>query len=195
MKKIVLILICLPIFAIAQKHKRDVKQQIDTVPNIMPVTNQVIMYTGVVALDSTIPKAELFNRAKSWFVTTYRSAKDVIQMEDKDAGILIGKGIFNIIYNGGFFEGIQNVSVYHTIKLYFKDGRYKYEITEFNGQYYHEETRFTTAGFRNVDIKNNGYEKNKKNYNKFLETINLEVIKTIQSLKTAMSMPLTTKDF
>ena len=88
--------------------------------------------------------------------------------------------------------------MYHTIKLYFKDGKYKYEITEFHGQYYHEKTKFTVGGMRDVYIMNNGYKKNKKNkknYNKFLVSVNLEVIATIESLKTSMNKPLTTKDF
>ncbi len=81
--------------------------------------------------------------------------------------------------------------MYHTVKLYFKDGKYKYEITEFSGQYY-------DGGVHDVDIINNLFKKNnrkKEDYNIFLETINYYVTGIIQSLKTTMSMPLTTKDF
>jgi hypothetical protein len=47
-------------------------------------------------VDTTIKgsKEELFVRAKAWMARNYRSANDVIQLSDKDAGKLVGKGTF-----------------------------------------------------------------------------------------------------
>ncbi len=39
-----------------------------------------------------VGKAELFTRANVWVAKTFRDAKSVIQVNDKDAGRLVGKG-------------------------------------------------------------------------------------------------------
>jgi hypothetical protein len=61
----------------------------------MRVTGQVpLTYTEVIQVDS-ISKNELYNRAKLWFTTVYNSAKDVLQMDNKDEGQKIGKAIIS----------------------------------------------------------------------------------------------------
>ncbi len=71
-------------------------------------------------------KAELYLRSKQFFVDVFKSANDVIQMDDKEAGIIIGKG-FNDIYIKvmGMNTPIQ---MWYSIKIQSKDNRYKYEI-------------------------------------------------------------------
>lgn len=54
----------------------------DTI-KIFPEINGIIKYEGVVNVDSAITKEQLFVNAKNWFVDTYKSANDVIQMQDK----------------------------------------------------------------------------------------------------------------
>ena len=43
----------------------------------------------------SIGKTDLFVAVNDWFATNYNSAKDVIQMADKEAGIISGVGIFD----------------------------------------------------------------------------------------------------
>ena len=91
-----------------------------------------ITYTEVIKVDSNVSSKELYIRARTWFAETYRSAKDVIQMDDKESGILVGKGNFK--YTSSVFMGSEGTKgwVRYTITISVKDGRYKYEITNFN---------------------------------------------------------------
>lgn len=57
-------------------------------------------YTGIVQV-AGVSKEELYTRARSWFVKTYKDADVVIQMDDKDAGKIIGKGRFGVIWQMG----------------------------------------------------------------------------------------------
>lgn len=89
-----------------------------------------LTYTDVVQVDS-ISKSQLYNRARIWFATTYNSANDVIQIENKDEGEIIGKAIMKYNPNVNFASEQTKGNIKYTIKIYVKDGRYKYEITDF----------------------------------------------------------------
>lgn len=104
--------------------------------------------------------------------------------------MIVGKGVFKAPINFGFLVGIKIVKVSHIVKLFFKDGKYKYEITELSGEYFSDE-----YGSRPMPISNKGYGSNKKNYNKFLEDINSEILSTISDLKNAMSKPISVDNF
>lgn len=90
-------------------------------------TNKVI-YSSVINVEG-INKEELYNRAKEWFVVTYNSAKDVLQMDDKVAGKIIGKGTSR----GQYKFMLSNTSYYlnYTLSVTLKDGRYRYEFSQF----------------------------------------------------------------
>lgn len=93
------------------------------------ITNK-ITYTEVVHTDSTLLTADLFTLARIWFAETFRTSGAVIQMEDKQSGVLIGKAEVPILYKAlGVTHDLQNVLF--TLSIYFKDGRYKYEATDF----------------------------------------------------------------
>ena len=89
-----------------------------------------LAYTEVIQADS-ISQSELYTRAKLWFATAYNSANDVLQMDNKEGGQIIGKAIMK--YNPTVFSGSEQTkgSIKYTIKIFVKDGRYKYEITDF----------------------------------------------------------------
>ena len=70
--------------------------------------------TDVITVDSTLNKQTLYSNALSFFAVEFKSANDVIQMKDSDAGKVIGKGI------------VDGRDI--TITITCKDGRYKYEI-------------------------------------------------------------------
>jgi hypothetical protein len=75
MKKLLLILLCLPMIGFGQDFKMQEK-----------------MVTGVFELDS-ISKSELFTAINKWISINYNSANNVIQMSDKESGVIIIKGI------------------------------------------------------------------------------------------------------
>lgn len=89
-----------------------------------------VIYTEVV--NSSVDKAQLFIRAKSWIARRFVSANDVIQMEDQDAGIIIGKGVavlpIETSFNGQDF--VSEIDCYFLLKLDFKNLKYRYQITD-----------------------------------------------------------------
>ena len=195
MSKVLFIFLLLPFISNAQsndKYQKLIdKYTLDSAEWIFPQKNGIVIYTDVIEVDSSIKKDELYNRAKSWFVTEYKSANAVLQMQDKDAGIIMGKGMFEAGYNMGLMVGLQIVNVYHTVKIFIKDGKYKYEITDLNGKYYSSATRYSSGGLNEFPIGNVIMPGNKKNYKKFLEDVDQNIKAIITSLKSAMAKPLT----
>ena len=54
----------------------------------------------VLTNDTSLTKDILFVRANEWFAIKFVSANDVIQMIDKDAGKIVGKGYVKVVYSG-----------------------------------------------------------------------------------------------
>tara|TARA_B100000401_G_scaffold396766_1_gene306477 strand:+ start:220 stop:768 length:549 start_codon:yes stop_codon:yes gene_type:complete len=105
-----------------------------------------VSFENIIKVDD-VSKSDLYLRANEWFAKTFNSANSVIQMQDKEAGKIIGKG--NITAYGhykNFESGIWKFTVSFTAK----EGRFRYVISDI----YHE-----TGGYENVkgaggDIKN-----------------------------------------
>jgi len=86
-----------------------------------------IVFTNVVPVDS-VKSSELFSRAKEWVALTYVSAKNVTQLEDKDAGTIVIKAMINVSTCVIVKNPIGVVR--YTFKIQVKDNRYKYEVTD-----------------------------------------------------------------
>ncbi len=91
--------------------------------NILPLVDGRVTYTGVIQVDSS-GKDELYDRAMRWFITTYLSPKDVIDLEDRENREIIGKGSLKIVY---YF---RDPYIDYTISIIAKDNRFKYTITD-----------------------------------------------------------------
>lgn len=88
---------------------------------------------GIVEFSEVVQKegasaSELYNKAREWFADAYKSADDVLQMEDEDNKKLVGKAISTLDFGNAMAQ--VEVRMYYTIKIYCKDGRYKYIITD-----------------------------------------------------------------
>ena len=87
-----------------------------------------VAYQGVVQVPGAT-QAELYSRAREWFAVTFGSAKAVLEMDDQAAGKLIGRE------NGGFSQRLLGqesvVTVWRTVNIQVKDGRFKYVFTNF----------------------------------------------------------------
>lgn len=61
--------------------------------NIFPIDSITgeIIYSGIVEVDS-INSQELYVRTHAWFTHSFGSAQNVIQLDDKETGKIIGKG-------------------------------------------------------------------------------------------------------
>lgn len=104
-----------------------VKSQIkDTVGLNIPFVDGKIVYEGIVsAPDKT--KNDLYQNAQQWFVDYFKSSKDVIQNEDKENGLILGKGLLDFKARIGLgMSMVQHDKV--TIKIICKDGKFKYTV-------------------------------------------------------------------
>jgi hypothetical protein len=95
-----------------------------------PKSGAPLEYTLVDSLSGT--KDDLYVKAHEWLAKTFVSANDVIQMQDKDAGKLIGKGALSIqTDNGVLMGGVKTSYVRYTLSITVKTGKYKCVISDF----------------------------------------------------------------
>jgi len=112
--------------------------------NIQAQKTSDFIYEEVVTLDSSFTQSLLFVNANEWVAQSFKSANDVIQMADKDAGIIIAKGFFSIPTTM-ICEG----NVYFTVKIQAKDGKYKYTFSD-----YSHEASITSKGGTGGSLEN-----------------------------------------
>ena len=79
----------------------------------------IIEYSGVVQAPE-LTKDQLYDKCLIWFAEQFKSANDVLQYKDKESGTIIGKGVF--------VEGSYNAKWLFTLKIEFRDGRFKYNM-------------------------------------------------------------------
>ena len=99
----------------------------------LPVDTETkrVTYTGVVPV-AGVTKSELYTRAKLWLAFTYDEAKDVIKVDEKDAGLLVIRAYSDVPVRLSQTD-LQPTSreLGYTMVLNFKDGRYKYTLTNY----------------------------------------------------------------
>ena len=69
-----------------------------------------------------LKKDEIFNRALNYFTYNYVSGKSVIQIQDKDNGLIVGKGIYDNVIT-------TYVDAWHILRVDVKDGRARVIVT------------------------------------------------------------------
>lgn len=86
-----------------------------------PTVDGRINFSEVVTVEDA-NKGELYARAKLWFANSFDSSNHVIQLDDKDNGIVLGKGKISEKNSGG------KKTWEFTVKIQLKEGRYKADI-------------------------------------------------------------------
>lgn len=79
-----------------------------------------VTYSRIVPVEN-VSAADLYSRAQSWFATFYASAHDVLQQQDAERALLVGRSFFEIVNNGG--------RMFYTVTVRCKDGRAKIDIS------------------------------------------------------------------
>jgi hypothetical protein len=110
MKKLLFMFILMPLFTLAQEY------------------SEVVEVPGK-------SSDQLYSTAREWFAETFKSANNVLQMDDPIAGKLIGKASTKVSESyvaGGMIKVPMTIDWYpnFTIKVSVKDGRYKCEIID-----------------------------------------------------------------
>jgi hypothetical protein len=130
MKKFSAIFVFISLCALSSKSQK----QTPSVPVAVPVdaVTNLITYEGVTEI-SGIKAAILYQRALSWFRTFYKNPIEVIRENDSLKFKIVGKPRFKI-NNPPDKAGTKTDAglVQYTITVAAKDGRFKYELTEFN---------------------------------------------------------------
>lgn len=75
-----------------------------------------------------VSKDEIYNRAFNYFTYNYVSGKSVIQNQDKEAGLLVGKGIYNDVHIGVSILTTY-IDAWHILRVDAKDGRARAMVT------------------------------------------------------------------
>ncbi|RZK61156.1 MAG: DUF4468 domain-containing protein [Hymenobacter sp.] len=86
-----------------------------------------ILYEGVVQAPGA-SQAELYRRARNWFVGRFPDYQRVVSVEDQAGGQLAAT------YCTLLQKLTNSYEVWRTLRVYVKDGRYRYEITDFGGR-------------------------------------------------------------
>jgi hypothetical protein len=157
---------------------------------------ETIMVNGV-------DKGELYKRAKHWFVIAYKSPKDVLQLDDEDGGEIIGKAV--LTYDPTIFSGSTQTRgvVRYTVKIFLKDGRFKYEFTDFiHDPFRNQYNQYGKLNFglitTDIECPNPRFlQKNWSNrvWDDIKEQINENIKLLVQHLEIHMKMPIeTSKD-
>lgn len=75
-----------------------------------------------------LKKDEIFNRALNYFTYNYVSGKSVIQTQDKENGLIVGKGIYDNVHIGMSLITTY-VDAWHILRVDVKDGRARVIVT------------------------------------------------------------------
>lgn len=156
------------------------------------LTNK-ITYSEAVYVDSLANKQEIFSRAREWFAKAYKSSTNVIQMEDKESGKIVGKALLDVYMTTVFGSQSEGGYINYTITIYVKDGKYKYEITDIyhTGSYVNSTVGKTPDGGACEILfkKKEGFWGNsyKKTYESYLFQMDNRIKALISDLKVGMT--------
>ena len=110
---------------------QDVRQAVASMQAPLPLNEQHLLDVARVVEVPGASQNELYARGKVWFASTFQSTLNATQADDKQAGILIGRAWrpSYIPLPGG---SLYSTKIWYTVKLSFKDGRYRYSFTDFS---------------------------------------------------------------
>lgn len=94
----------------------------------MPIKE--LMFSTVIQSESGADKTKLYAALRSFVATYYHNSKEVIQMDDKDAGILICKAT-SLFDSPSIMLSAYEGWLDYNLKLQARDGRIRIEVSRF----------------------------------------------------------------
>jgi hypothetical protein len=183
MKKILVAFCLISVSIIASAQKAPV-----STPVTLPTDSitKLITYEGVIDTKG-ISADELYHRINDWFHSYYKNPTEVIRQNDSVAHKIVGKPRFRV-FNPADKEGNRTDAgvTQYTITVAAKDGRFKYELTEFNWK---QLSYFACEKW--MDTKSPSYT---NAYSEFLTQLDKYALETIASLKDALTHAKSVKD-
>jgi len=154
---------------------------------------KLINYTEIVQLDTSFTKNDLYLRGREWFAKAYSSSKNVIQLDEKESGKIVAKALMPV-YHKSMGTNYPSGYINYTITISFKDGRYKYEVSNF---YHTGQNSIPDYGFCeamiNTTRKTLGFSY-QKTFDYYLHQMDNNINNLIGNLKTSMNAITTSKN-
>ena len=174
MKKLLLILL-LPFYSLAQDDATKVNFPLDSTRNIS--------FSEVIKVENTDAQT-LYSRAKLFIAEAYKSNKDVTQLNDDAAKIVLIKPVIKNIWHDGWV-GTCNGYTSYQLKIECKDGKYRYTL---NGLIFHETSYGLKLIVDNIgsDLLVKPKDINEKNWNKIQLQSSADIKILISILKSKM---------
>lgn len=153
MRKLLLVLTSIFLIGSAAFAQNDVERDMQLYgKGTMPFND-----AGEVVFSQVIPAEgysadDIYTAAKIYITEAFRSANDVIQMDDKDNGILIVKGWREQAPQSGFMRTFAGApyQVHFTMKIQAREGRYKVDIYQLRG---HQNAHYVSGQlFQAIDV-------------------------------------------
>jgi hypothetical protein len=88
-----------------------------------------LSFEKVIATDS-VGKSAIFSSINDWLATNYVSYKTILEMADKESGMIIVSPSMEYSYKGMMYSCFAGYIDYK-IKIYIKDNRFKVIVTDF----------------------------------------------------------------
>lgn len=143
MKKIsLLLLVFIPFFLTAQKQEiKDRFAEYTQNGYYKEDGNNIVVSRVIENLKGD--KNSIYIAVKNYFTRAYNSANDVLQTDDKESGVIIGKGYYKHMYLGRTLGVVSTyLNAYHILRIDIKDGRLRAicsidQVEVYNGQNHH----------------------------------------------------------
>ncbi|GGG05631.1 hypothetical protein GCM10011323_07940 [Pontibacter amylolyticus] len=153
------------------------------------IKSEALTYSEVIEIP-IVDKDKLFIRGREWFNENFKSSRNVLQIEDKETGELAGKGIMSIKTSyRSLGDRPYHADVSFTMNVWVKDGKYKYEISNFEAGGTQQVYRGPITTSNDLKAQMIGLSKEKANdaYLKLKKEVDKEANLMIASLKKKMA--------
>lgn len=142
---------------------------------------ELITYTAVPEV-AGVAAPELYDRAYEWIKGYYKNYAEKLRKSDKEAGEIEVLGRFPVYAydKKGVRTSSTQALIQYTLKLMFKDGRFKYEISSFNAKATSNQPLEKWLDKEDVDAANHAL---------YLTDVDTEMQALIKDMKSAIASP------
>ena len=151
-------------------------------------TSKRAVFTEVVQLDS-VGTESIYNRAKLFVANNYNSAKTVTDLSDEKLHSIVIKAYTTTHFKS--WAGVYPAGGFnYTLKIYCKDGRYKYEITDLIHTGIYDTVNKSSGGAIENNKPDGGtFNTTKKQWDYIRKDCISNIEELIRTLKKSMSNP------
>lgn len=164
-----------------EKERQEKEDAKNTFPFPKDSITGNIKYSAVISIENASAQ-DLYCRARLFIADVYKSGKDVTQLNDDAAKIVVGNGAAEIVYQEAFGPKRTGFARYQ-IKIECKDNRYRYTIDGLTFKFV-VNTGYDEWPF--ILPKKPGYVTKKSWYN-IQESTDLQIKRVIELLKKGMN--------